>query len=204
MTAAVPPTTIGRPAHRGDADPRRGPRPQGGRSSPAGQALGVTFSAPDADRFNFDQRHLLGLIKVALGGLHGRGDRVRGPDHRRGVRHPAAHADRPPHGWSWGMSPAIGPIAVLPIERYEPAATGRIGDVRVHAGGWSTRRVRRIVENRSQARSANCLRSHLPEPRSRWPPPCSSARLWTRLTHYAAAGLPRDRPALMPAPTGVS
>ena len=26
---------------------------------PRGQALGVTFSAPDADRFNFDQRHLL-------------------------------------------------------------------------------------------------------------------------------------------------
>ena len=35
---------------------------------PRGQALGVTFSAPDADRFNFDERHLLAQIKVALGG----------------------------------------------------------------------------------------------------------------------------------------
>ncbi len=35
---------------------------------PRGQALGVTFSAPDADRFNFDQRHLMAQIKVALGG----------------------------------------------------------------------------------------------------------------------------------------
>ena len=35
---------------------------------PRGMALGVTFSAPDADRFNFDERHLLAQIKVALGG----------------------------------------------------------------------------------------------------------------------------------------
>ncbi|MBV8218169.1 MAG: ATP-dependent zinc metalloprotease FtsH, partial [Solirubrobacterales bacterium] len=35
---------------------------------PRGQALGVTFSAPDADRFNLDERHVLAQIKVALGG----------------------------------------------------------------------------------------------------------------------------------------
>src|SRR5205814_3001309 len=35
---------------------------------PRGMALGVTFSAPDADRFNYDERHLRALIKVALGG----------------------------------------------------------------------------------------------------------------------------------------
>ena len=35
---------------------------------PRGQALGVTFSAPDADRFNFDEAYLLARIKVALGG----------------------------------------------------------------------------------------------------------------------------------------
>src|SRR5205814_7642202 len=35
---------------------------------PRGQSLGVTFSAPDADRFNFEQQHLLGQIKVALVG----------------------------------------------------------------------------------------------------------------------------------------
>ena len=35
---------------------------------PRGMALGVTFSAPDADRFNFDERHLIAQIKVALGG----------------------------------------------------------------------------------------------------------------------------------------
>ena len=35
---------------------------------PRGMALGVTFSAPDADRFNYDRHELLAKIKVALGG----------------------------------------------------------------------------------------------------------------------------------------
>src|SRR4249919_794642 len=35
---------------------------------PRGQSLGVTFSAPDTDRFNFSDRELRAKIKVALGG----------------------------------------------------------------------------------------------------------------------------------------
>src|SRR5439155_2225128 len=35
---------------------------------PRGLSLGVTFSAPDADRFNYSQQELLAKIKVALGG----------------------------------------------------------------------------------------------------------------------------------------
>src|SRR5207237_5926946 len=35
---------------------------------PRGLALGVTFSAPDADRFSYQRRELLAKIKVALGG----------------------------------------------------------------------------------------------------------------------------------------
>ena len=35
---------------------------------PRGQALGVTFSAPDADRFNYQRDELEAKIKVALGG----------------------------------------------------------------------------------------------------------------------------------------
>src|SRR4029077_2593914 len=35
---------------------------------PRGGSLGVTFSAPDGDRYNYDQRELLAKIKVALGG----------------------------------------------------------------------------------------------------------------------------------------
>jgi cell division protease FtsH len=35
---------------------------------PRGMALGVTFSAPESDRFSYDRDYLLGRIKVALGG----------------------------------------------------------------------------------------------------------------------------------------
>src|SRR5437870_11253482 len=35
---------------------------------PRGMSLGVTFSAPDTDRFNYSDQELLAKIKVALGG----------------------------------------------------------------------------------------------------------------------------------------
>src|SRR6185312_6274390 len=35
---------------------------------PRGLALGVTFSAPESDRFSYDRRELIAKIKVALGG----------------------------------------------------------------------------------------------------------------------------------------
>src|SRR4029450_13356899 len=35
---------------------------------PRGVALGVTFSAPESDRFNYRQPEVLARIKVALGG----------------------------------------------------------------------------------------------------------------------------------------
>ena len=66
---------------------------------PRGQALGVTFSAPDADRFNFDERHLHRADQGRARRPRGRGGRVRRPDHRRRVRHPAADPDRP-RTWS--------------------------------------------------------------------------------------------------------
>ena len=83
---------------------------------PRGQALGVTFSAPDADRFNFDQRHLIAQIKVALGGRSAEeivfGDLTTGAesDIQQLTRIARYMVGR------WGMSRAIGPIAVLPME----------------------------------------------------------------------------------------
>jgi len=83
---------------------------------PRGQALGVTFSAPDADRFNLDERHLLAQIKVALGGRGAEeivfGDLTTGAesDIQQLTRIARYMVGR------WGMSAAIGPIAVLPSE----------------------------------------------------------------------------------------
>jgi cell division protease FtsH len=81
---------------------------------PRGQALGVTFSAPEADRFSYDENYLRARIKVALGG--------RAADELvYGERTTGAEADirqlteiaRQMVG-RWGMSDAIGPIAVVP------------------------------------------------------------------------------------------
>ncbi|MGH2843386.1 MAG: hypothetical protein ACRDKL_07345 [Solirubrobacteraceae bacterium] len=83
---------------------------------PRGQALGVTFSAPDADRFNLDERHLLAQIKVMLGGRCAEevvfGDLTTGAesDIQQLTRIARAMVGR------WGMSNAIGPVAVLPAD----------------------------------------------------------------------------------------
>ena len=54
-------------AHRRHAHAGRRPGAQG-LDHPARQALGVTFSAPDSDRFNYLEPELRAKIKVSLGG----------------------------------------------------------------------------------------------------------------------------------------
>ncbi|HEX3618205.1 MAG TPA: ATP-dependent zinc metalloprotease FtsH [Solirubrobacteraceae bacterium] len=83
---------------------------------PRGQALGVTFSAPDADRFNLDERHLHAQIKVALGGRSA--EEVVFGDLTTGAESDIQHLTRIARFMvgRWGMSTAIGPVAVLPSE----------------------------------------------------------------------------------------
>jgi cell division protease FtsH len=83
---------------------------------PRGQALGVTFSAPDADRFNLDERHLHAQIKVALGGRCA--EEIVFGDLTTGAESDIQHLTRIARFMvgRWGMSRAIGPVAVLPQE----------------------------------------------------------------------------------------
>ena len=76
----------------------------------------MTFSAPDADRFNFDERHLLAQIKVALGGRCA--EEVVFGDLTTGAESDIQHLTRIARFMvgRWGMSAAIGPVAVLPSE----------------------------------------------------------------------------------------
>ena len=112
---------------------------------PRGQALGVTFSAPDADRFNFDERGLLAQIKVALGGRAAEelvfGDLTTGAESdiqqlTRIARHMVGR---------WGMSRAIGPIAVLPADGQGPLLPG-MGETSQSTQRLVDDEVRRIVE----------------------------------------------------------
>jgi len=80
---------------------------------PRGQALGVTFSAPDSDRFNYQRDELEAKIKVALGG--------RGAEELV-FSQPSTGAESDLQQLTeiarqmvgrWGMSDRIGPVSVL-------------------------------------------------------------------------------------------
>jgi cell division protease FtsH len=125
---------------------------------PRGQSLGVTFSAPDADRFNFDERYLLAQIKVALGGRVAE-ETVFG-DMTTGAESDIQHLTRIARQMvgRWGMSEAIGPIAVLPVDGAGPLWPG------VQETSESTQRlvdeeVRRLVES-AHAEVTDLLREH--------------------------------------------
>ncbi len=116
---------------------------------PRGQALGVTFSAPDADRFNYDQRHLVAQIKVALGGRAAEemvfGDLTTGAesDIQQLTRIARYMVGR------WGMSRAIGPIAVIPSDGAGMLFPG-VSETSEATARLIDEEVRRIVESAHQ------------------------------------------------------
>jgi cell division protease FtsH len=91
---------------------------------PRGMALGVTFSAPDSDRFNYLEPELLAKIKVALGG------RV-AEEIVFGEISTGAESDiqqltglaRQMVG-RWGMSEVLGPVSVIPRDAIGPFLPG--------------------------------------------------------------------------------
>ena len=111
---------------------------------PRGPALGVTFSAPDADRYNYTTEDLEGKVMVALGGRVAEevafGDITTGAE---GDIDQVTSLARHMVG-RWGMSDKIGMLAVLP----------RDGDAAFSVDGFSQRtreilddEVRRIVSD---------------------------------------------------------
>jgi cell division protease FtsH len=83
---------------------------------PRGMALGVTFSSPDTDRFNYDEEYLKGRLQVSLGGRVA--EEIVYDSITSGAESDLQQVTaiaRQMVG-RWGMSPAIGPIAVLASE----------------------------------------------------------------------------------------
>jgi cell division protease FtsH len=157
---------------------------------PRGQSLGVTFSAPDADRFNFEQQHLLAQIKVALGGRSAEeivfGNITTGAesDIQQLTRIARAMVGR------WGMSRAIGPIAVIPQDGMSPLLPG-VSETSEATQRLVDEEVRRIVES-AHAEVSSLLREHRAN---------LDALVSALLEHetldeadaYTAAGLPRNQ-----------
>jgi cell division protease FtsH len=125
---------------------------------PRGQALGVTFSAPDADRFNFEQQHLLAQIKVALGGRVA--EELVFSDITTGAESDIQHLTRIARHMvgRWGMSRAIGPIAVLPADGMGPFLPG-VAETSESTQRLVDEEVRRIVES-AHSEVSTLLREH--------------------------------------------
>jgi cell division protease FtsH len=113
---------------------------------PRGLALGVTFSAPDSDRFNYREPEVLAKIHVALGGRAAEelvfGETSTGAEsdieQLTGIARQMVGR--------WGMSSAIGPVTVVPRDgsgAFFPGAT----DVSSDTQRVVDEEVRRIVDD---------------------------------------------------------
>jgi cell division protease FtsH len=125
---------------------------------PRGLALGVTFAAPDADRFNYSEQELLAKIKVALGGRAAEevvfGDLTTGAESdiqqlTQIARHMVGR---------WGMSDRIGVVAVIPSDGQGPLLPGA-AEVSPETQQLIDDEVRRIV-NEAREEVLTLLRDH--------------------------------------------
>src|SRR5204862_1066351 len=108
-------------------------------------ALGVTFAAPESDRFNYREPEVQAKIKVALGGraaeevVYGETSTGAESDIQQLTEIARQMVGR------WGMSSAIGPIAVLPRDGSGPLLPG-VAEVSPDTQKLLDDEVRRIVD----------------------------------------------------------
>ena len=128
---------------------------------PRGQALGVTLSTPEADSYGYERDELLGRIRVALGGraaeqvVYGETTTGAESDIQQLTQIARSMVAR------WGMSDAIGPVAV------RRRAPGRHAPARRLAVSEATQRlvddeVRRIVDEAEQDVARCCSSASAP------------------------------------------
>jgi cell division protease FtsH len=112
---------------------------------PRGDALGVTFSAPDMDRANYEVQHLVARIRVSLGGRVA--EEIALGSITTGAESDIQHLTQMARFMvgRWGMSDAIGPIAVLPSEGQSPLLPG-VSETSETTQRLVDEEVRRIVE----------------------------------------------------------
>jgi cell division protease FtsH len=91
---------------------------------PRGIALGVTLSAPEADRFSYDRSYLLGKIKVALGGRVA--EELVFDEVTTGAQNDLKQVTELARKMVglWGMSDVIGPLAVIAEDGQAPLYPG--------------------------------------------------------------------------------
>jgi cell division protease FtsH len=159
---------------------------------PRGQALGVTFSAPDSDRFNYERDELAAKIAVALGGraaeelVFGQPSTGAESDLQQLTEIARQMVGR------WGMSDRIGPVSVLSRASQGPLLPG-VSEASQSSLVLVDHEVRRIVEE-SHTRVLALLGEN------RWRLDALAAALLKYETlddsmAYAAAGMPEPSSA---------
>jgi cell division protease FtsH len=112
---------------------------------PRGMALGVTFAAPESDRFNYREPEVEARIKVALGGraaeevVFGETSTGAESDIQQLTQIARQMVGR------WGMSAAVGPVAVIPRDGSGPLLPGA-AEVSPDTQKLVDQEVRRIVD----------------------------------------------------------
>ena len=144
---------------------------------PRGLALGVTFSAPEADRYSYQQRELIAKIKVSLGGRAAEEIVFDQPttgaesdiEQLTGIaRHMVGR---------WGMSRAVGPLAVLARDGQGPFLPG-VSEVPNTRNSLSTTKSTASSKRRTK-KSCRCYRRTMTDS-IRWPKRCSNTRRSTK------------------------
>jgi cell division protease FtsH len=113
---------------------------------PRGLALGVTFAAPDSDRFNYREPEVYAKIKVALGGraaeevVFGETSTGAESDIQQLTELARQMVGR------WGMSEALGPVALIPRDGSGPLLPG-VSEVSQETQRLVDEEVRRIVDD---------------------------------------------------------
>jgi cell division protease FtsH len=165
---------------------------------PRGMALGVTLSTPDSDRVSYSLEELEAKIRVALGGrvaeevVYGTITTGAESDIQQLTQIARQMVGR------WGMSPAVGPIAVLSSEGQGMLLPG-VSETSEHTQRTVDEEIRRLVESAHQE-VTQLLEEHRAQLES-----LAQALLQAETLDagdaYAAAGVPLS--SAQPAPAAV-
>jgi cell division protease FtsH len=164
---------------------------------PRGMALGVTLSTPDSDRVSYSLEELEAKIRVALGGrvaeevVYGTITTGAESDIEQLTQIARQMVGR------WGMSPTIGPIAVLPSESQGFLLPGA-SETSEHTQRTVDEEIRRLVESAHQE-----VTQLLEEHRSQLEGLAQAllkAETLDAPEAYAAAGVPSSEAESAPAP----
>jgi cell division protease FtsH len=159
---------------------------------PRGHALGVTFQAPDIERYGYSKEYLRGRIAGMLGGRAAEqliyGDTTTGAesDIEQATRIARQMVGR------WGMSESVGPVSVLPNPQQEQSVFGDPNGPSPATRQLIDDEVRRILDDAAIA-AEDLLRRE----RSRLEQLAEAlldAETLDAVDAYAAAGLPLKRP----------